>query len=87
MPGQKMNVLEVPFDNEASAVHSHASPLSLAAAAKTLNPFDRYTNPQPPPKPIIPDILTSGQGTLKTAQVLRSKVRTPFFLPTFSMYS
>jgi hypothetical protein len=82
MPGQSLNVLEVPFDVERFGSHSRsASMISLLNIVKTLNPADRYVNPQPAPKP---EVKASAEGTVKALHVLRSKVGTPF--PTNSTF-
>ncbi|KIW04902.1 uncharacterized protein PV09_04073 [Verruconis gallopava] len=52
MPGQEMNVLEVPLDIGRFGSHSRSSSMvSLLNIVKTLNPQDRYVNPQPVVKP------------------------------------
>lgn len=75
MPGQTLNILEVPYDNEHFTSHSRSSSLSLSSIVQTLNPDDRYLTPRPTPKPQLTKLITSAEGTLKSIQVLRSKVR------------
>lgn len=74
MPGQTLNVLDVPSDVEQFSTHSRsASMVSLLNIVKTLNPEDRYTNPQPAPKK---ETIGSVEGMVKALHVLRSKVCT-----------
>jgi len=74
MPGQTLNVLDVPFDVERFGAHSRsASMVSLLNIVKTLNPDDRYVNPQPASQK---EKKHSVEGMVKAPHVIRSKVCT-----------
>ncbi|MBE7182569.1 MAG: hypothetical protein INR71_15415, partial [Terriglobus roseus] len=59
LPGQCVNVLEVPYE-DTSASSRRQSGSSSVVAVQTLNPADRYVNPRPPPpqKGTLPALLT-----------------------------
>lgn len=70
MPGQTLNVMDVPCDVDLMRGH-HRSPslISLLNVVKTLNPKDRYTNPKP-----MPQQETKFEGMVQTLPIMRSKV-------------
>jgi hypothetical protein len=57
LPGQYLNVLEVPFEKRFIS-RSRSSSVSLITEFHTLNPEDRYLTPRPAPKPRLPKLMT-----------------------------
>ena len=75
MPGQTLNVLDVPCDTERFVSRSRSSSISISTATQTLNPDDRFLTPRPAPKPKLPKLITSAEGMPTAFIALRSKVR------------
>ncbi|KAF2104105.1 hypothetical protein NA57DRAFT_70318 [Rhizodiscina lignyota] len=66
LPGQCVNVLDVPSDGSVESAPQLST--SSSAAVQTLNPEDRYVNPRPAPRPKLPRLITPvsrGPGTQK----------------------
>jgi hypothetical protein len=63
LPGQFLNVLEVPFEKRFIS-RSRSSSVSLVTEFHTLNPEDRYITPRPAPKPRLPRLMTKLNGKL-----------------------
>lgn len=57
LPGQYVNVLEVPWEKKFVS-RSGSSSVAMITAVHTLNPDDRYRNPRPAPKPRLPKLMT-----------------------------
>ena len=59
LPGQYLNVLEVPFEKRFVS-RSRSSSVSLVTDfdMSTLNPEDRYITPRPAPRPKLPKLMT-----------------------------
>lgn len=74
LPGQTLNVLEVPYDTGRCVSRSRSSSVSISSAVQTLNPDDRYLTPRPAPKPKLAKLITSAEGMLTAITPLRSKV-------------
>jgi hypothetical protein len=74
LPGQTLNVLEVPYDTGRYVSRSRSSSVSISSAVQTLNPDDRYLTPRPAPKPKLAKLITSAEGMPTAIIPLRSKV-------------
>lgn len=67
LPGQCVNILDVPLDGSADTVLQQ--PSSPSPAIHTFNPDDRYINPRPAPKPQLPRLITPSSNGLGTQKV------------------
>ncbi|KAK2742624.1 hypothetical protein FQN55_007743 [Onygenales sp. PD_40] len=57
LPGQPLNVLNVPIHLPSSQRDS--SPVPQTSNQETMNPDDKYMNPRAPPRPVLPRLATS----------------------------
>jgi hypothetical protein len=81
LPGQTLNILDVPRQIQQPNSKSRSESIILEAAVHTLDPDDRYLNPRPPPtppvmRPKLPKLITpAGMSTLlRKASVRKSSV-------------
>ncbi|EFW18785.1 hypothetical protein D8B26_005596 [Coccidioides posadasii str. Silveira] len=66
LPGQPINVLNVPIHLPSIDTRRHKRETSMASQRsipQTMNPDDKYLNPRPPPRPKLPRLLTSTGAT------------------------
>ncbi|KAF1811469.1 hypothetical protein P152DRAFT_57064 [Eremomyces bilateralis CBS 781.70] len=62
LPGQRMNVLDVPHEHTHEFRKGHMNP----STSHTWNPDDRYLEPRPAPKPALPHLITDPSGLSKS---------------------
>ena len=71
LPGQTLNVLEVPEDSKLRPGHTRSSSsISFSISAQTLVPEDRFVSPVPvaaPPKPRLPRLITPASSNVSNA--------------------
>ncbi|OJD18493.1 hypothetical protein AJ78_01482 [Emergomyces pasteurianus Ep9510] len=74
LPGQPLNVLNVPIYLPPSQTHQGrgSSPSSQISNHDTMNPADKYMNPRAPPKPILPRLTTSPAMLMRNDYALTS---------------
>ncbi|OAX79675.1 hypothetical protein ACJ72_06005 [Emergomyces africanus] len=74
LPGQPLNVLNVPINLPSSQTHLRhgASPVSQIFNHDTMNPADKYMNPRVPPRPILPRLTTSPAMLMRNDYALTS---------------
>ncbi|KKZ62465.1 hypothetical protein EMCG_03128 [[Emmonsia] crescens] len=74
LPGQPLNVLNVPIHLPSSQTHLRrgASPSSQISNHGTMNPADKYMNPRVPPRPILPRLTTSPAMFMRNDYALTS---------------
>jgi hypothetical protein len=58
LPGQPVNVLNVPIQFSSGHRHRNASVSSTSSDLRTMNPEDKYVNPRPAPKPALARLNT-----------------------------
>ncbi|QDS77627.1 hypothetical protein FKW77_002516 [Venturia effusa] len=75
LPGQMLNVLEVPNDTGRYVSRSRSSSVSISSAVQTLNPDDRYLTPRPAPKPKLAKLITSDEAAAAPGHISTSSAR------------
>ncbi|OJD21217.1 hypothetical protein ACJ73_07444 [Blastomyces percursus] len=74
LPGQPLNVLNVPIHLPSSQTHLRRGtrPASRISNHETMNPADKYMNPRAPPRPALPRLTTSPAKLMRTDYGLTS---------------
>ncbi|TID18079.1 hypothetical protein E2P81_ATG11046 [Venturia nashicola] len=77
LPGQTLNVLEVPCETGRYVSRSRSSSVSISSAVQTLNPDDRFLSPRPAPKPgpKLTKLITSAEAAAAPGHILTSSAR------------
>jgi hypothetical protein len=89
LPGQTLNILDVPRQIQQAGSKNKTDSIILAAAVHTLDPEDRYVNPRPPPsppvmRPKLPKLITPA-GMLRKSSVLIQVLTLPSYGPNQSV--
>ncbi|PGH15909.1 hypothetical protein AJ79_02076 [Helicocarpus griseus UAMH5409] len=76
LPGQPLNVLNVPINLPSSDHHRSrdASPAPQRSSHETMNPEDKYMNPRAPPRPVLPRLTTSPAMLMPNDHALTSPI-------------
>ncbi|EER38055.1 conserved hypothetical protein [Histoplasma capsulatum H143] len=74
LPGQPLNVLNVPINLPSSHTHlgRGTKPASQISNDGTMNPADKYLNPRAPPRPVLLRLTTSPAMLMRTDHGLAS---------------
>ncbi|PGH02827.1 hypothetical protein GX51_04439 [Blastomyces parvus] len=74
LPGQPLNVLNVPIHLPSSQTHlgRGTRPVSQISNHETMNPADKYMKPRAPPRPVLPRLTTSPARLVRTDYGLTS---------------
>ncbi|KAE9990973.1 hypothetical protein EG327_000686 [Venturia inaequalis] len=75
LPGQTLNVLEVPCDTGRYVSRSRSSSISISSAVQTLNPDDRYLTPRPAPTPKLAKLITSAEAAAASGHIFTPSTR------------
>ncbi|EGE85937.1 hypothetical protein BDDG_08882 [Blastomyces dermatitidis ATCC 18188] len=83
LPGQPLNVLNVPIHLPSSQTHPGRGtrPGSRISNHETMDPADKYMNPRAPPRPALPRLTTSPAKLMRTGYGLTSPLSSGSSLP------